>query len=131
MKIFRGRIHARHGPPLGGVTAVAVLAVLFAALPALAQTGAELRVRAEQGDAPAQFMLGRMYANGDGVPQDAAEAVRWYRLAAEQGLAEAQFNLGVMYANGQGVSHKMTSWRTCGSTWPPPNPRVRSASSAR
>ena len=24
-----------------------------------------------------------MYANGRGVPQDAAEAVRWYRLAAE------------------------------------------------
>ena len=26
----------------------------------------------------------------EGVPQDDAEAVRWYRLAAEQGLAEAQ-----------------------------------------
>ena len=38
-----------------------------------------------------------------GVPQDAAEAVQWYRLAAEQGLADAQYNLGVMYANGEGV----------------------------
>ena len=44
-----------------------------------------------------------MYANGSGVPQDAAEAVRWYRLAAEQGLARAQTNLGFMYANGSGV----------------------------
>ena len=44
-----------------------------------------------------------MYANGEGVPEDAAEAVRWYRLAAEQGDATAQFNLGVMYANGEAV----------------------------
>ena len=44
-----------------------------------------------------------MYANGSGVPQDAAEAVRWYRLAAEQGFARAQNNLGVMYTNGEGV----------------------------
>ena len=38
-----------------------------------------------------------------GVPQDVAEAVRWYRLAADQGQAGAQFNLGAMYANGEGV----------------------------
>ena len=38
-----------------------------------------------------------------GVPEDDAEAVRWYRQAAEQGLASAQSNLGVMYANGEGV----------------------------
>jgi len=44
-----------------------------------------------------------MYANGEGVPEDASEAVKWYRKAAEQGVAEAQFNLGVMYANGEGV----------------------------
>ena len=37
------------------------------------------------------------------MPQDAAEAVRWYRLAADQGLADAQFFLGNMYANGHGV----------------------------
>ena len=44
-----------------------------------------------------------MYDNGEGVPEDAAEAVRWFRLAAEQGDATAQFNLGVMYDNGEGV----------------------------
>ena len=40
-----------------------------------------------------------MYDNGRGVPQDDAEAVRWYRLAAEQGDAKAQYNLGEMYSN--------------------------------
>ena len=63
----------------------------------------DVRPCAEQGDAPAQYFLGRMYDNGEGVPQDDVEAVSWYRLAADQGLAEAQHNLGVMYDNGEGV----------------------------
>ena len=58
---------------------------------------------AERGDAHAQALLGSMYANGRGVHQDDAEAVRWYRQAAEQGYAQAQALLGVMYAEGRGV----------------------------
>ena len=37
------------------------------------------------------------------MPEDDAEAARWYRLAADQGLADAQNNLGLMYDNGEGV----------------------------
>jgi TPR repeat protein len=59
--------------------------------------------RAEKGDAKAQFVLGLKYENGKGVPQDYAEAAKWYRKAAEQGYAEAQFNLGAMYDEGRGV----------------------------
>jgi hypothetical protein len=44
-----------------------------------------------------------MYTNGMGVPEDYAEAVKWYRLAADQGDADAQFSLGLMYNNGEGV----------------------------
>jgi uncharacterized protein len=44
-----------------------------------------------------------MYKNGNGVVQDYAEAVKWYRLAAEQGYADAQYNLGLMYDYGNGV----------------------------
>ena len=46
----------------------------------------EWRPLAEQGDADAQYNLGWMYTNGDGVLQDYAEALKWYRLAAEQGV---------------------------------------------
>ena len=53
----------------------------------------ELRGPAEAGDADAQFDLGNKYYTGEGVPEDKAEAVRWYRLAAEQGHAEAQASL--------------------------------------
>ena len=68
-----------------------------------AQALADLRARAEAGDAGAQFILGSMYVIGDSVPPDAAEAVAWYRRAAEQGHAAAQINLGAMYAEGRGV----------------------------
>ena len=63
----------------------------------------EMLQLAEAGDVELQFSLGVMYEHGEGVRQDYAEAVRWYRKAAEQEYAEAQNNLGVMYANGYGV----------------------------
>ena len=53
-----------------------------------------------------------MYANGQGVPQDYAEAARWWRLAAttfdgldldKEWSTPAQFNLGIMYGDGRGV----------------------------
>ena len=44
-----------------------------------------------------------MYSNGDGVPENDAEAVKWCRQSADQGDADAQFNLGVMYFSGEGV----------------------------
>ena len=61
------------------------------------------RMAAEQGSADAQFALGVMYGNGDGVPRDYSEAVKWWRKAAEQGFAPAQYNLGKTLQEGQGV----------------------------
>ena len=58
---------------------------------------------ANQGNAQAQYNLGVMYNNGQGVPKDEAQAVAWYRKAAEQGNAVAQNSLGFMYDNGRGV----------------------------
>jgi len=87
------------------VAVVAVLTALALCVPVQAQTPEidAARARAEAGIAVAQYDLGVMYANGLGVPEDDAEAVRWYRLAADQGDASAQFNLGFMYVNGEGV----------------------------
>ncbi len=61
------------------------------------------RLAAEQGDADAQFRLGVMYCDGEGVPKDYAEAVKWYRRAAKRGNARAQYSLGRMYRSGRGV----------------------------
>ena len=81
-----------------------------------------LRPMADHGNAAAQFRLGVMYDNGEGVPEDHVQAVAWYRKAADQGYAaahaqamdwyrkaaaqgqaDAQKNLGGMYAKGEGV----------------------------
>ena len=64
---------------------------------------ADLRARAEQGNALAQFNLGVNYTSGEGVPQDDVEATRWFRLAAEQGHLGAQQFLGAKYWIGKGV----------------------------
>ena len=58
---------------------------------------------AEQGYADVQYSVALMYAEGQGVPENDAQAVHWYRKAAEQGTAVAQFNLGLQYAAGDGV----------------------------
>ena len=63
----------------------------------------ETKRLAERGLAFAQVNLALMYDNGEGVPENDAEAVRWYRLAAEQGYASGQYNLGLMYDLGEGV----------------------------
>lgn len=62
----------------------------------------EWRPLAEQGDAAAQFHIGVIYFNGQGVIQDYKEALKWYHLAAKK-MGKAQLNIGFMYFNGQGV----------------------------
>jgi hypothetical protein len=52
------------------------------------------RLAALPGYPDAQFNLGLMFENGQGVVRDKAEAVRWYRNAAAQGHAVAAAALG-------------------------------------
>ena len=63
----------------------------------------QIRAKAALGDASAQFNIGVMYYEGQGVQQDYNQAAGWYGKAAEQGDAKAQTNLGMMYEKGQGV----------------------------
>ena len=82
---------------LGVLCLLTVLVLTFDLVPCAAGSDidiADLKLRAEQGDADAQDQLGRAYRWGLRVPQDTAEAVKWYRKAADQGYAAAQYNLG-------------------------------------
>ena len=47
----------------------------------------------QTGDAEAQNNLGACYLDGEGVPYNAREAVKWYEKAANQGHAEAKKRL--------------------------------------
>ncbi len=52
---------------------------------------------ARAGDAEAQYSLGIMYSNGQGVPQNTQDSIQWLTKAAEQGHIQAQYMLGIMY----------------------------------
>jgi len=41
---------------------------------------------AEAGNGNAQYYLGKMYADGRGVPQNSSEAIKWYRKAIASGV---------------------------------------------
>ncbi|SRR5216683_3909209 len=47
--------------------------------------------------------LGELYAEGQGVPRDYVEALKWYRMAADQGDIWAQLAVGRFYEEGCGV----------------------------
>ena len=51
---------------------------------------AEMRAKAEKGDAAAQYELGRIYATGRDVATNDVEAMKWFRKAAEQNHAPAR-----------------------------------------
>jgi len=77
---------------------------------------AQVRAAAEKGDVQAQYNLGEMYQNGEGMAlNDDAQAVFWYRKAAGQGDATARYYLGMMYYQGKGVAQDYTQaifwWR--------------------
>jgi TPR repeat protein len=78
--------------------------LVFFAMPSYAENSntAALQTAAEKGDARAQFKLGEMYRNGDGVMRDYVVADKWYQKAADQGYAAAQNRIGGMYENGRG-----------------------------
>jgi len=57
---------------------------------------------AEQGYAQAAQLLGAAYQQGQGVAQDLAQAVRWYRIAGEAGEVDALYNLGTLHERTRG-----------------------------
>lgn len=56
---------------------------------------AELKSRADNGEAEAQFIIGIKYEKSEDVGQDYTEAVRWYQKVAELGDVRTQTKPGV------------------------------------
>ena len=65
---------------------------------------AKLIRQAQAGSAAAQFDLGMIYENGEGIPKNEAQAAEWFKKAAAQGNAKAQTILGRKYRDGEGVT---------------------------
>ncbi|MBI3902835.1 MAG: sel1 repeat family protein [Nitrosomonadales bacterium] len=64
---------------------------------------AKLEPLANKNDAIAQFCVGKMYMQGQGVEPDYKKAINWLNNAAAQGNAEAQAFLGFVNYYGLGV----------------------------
>ena len=60
-----------------------------------------LRQAAERGDPSAQYHLGKLLLQGNEIPKDAKDAVRWLTESAEQGNQYAQYALGKIYLLGK------------------------------
>jgi hypothetical protein len=58
---------------------------------------------AELGYAEAQYHIGWLYANGNGLAVDIRKALHWWQQAAAQGHADAQFAVGLAYTTGEGM----------------------------
>ncbi len=58
---------------------------------------------ASKGYAPAQYNLGIMYLNGQGVAKDVQKAISNFMLASDQNYANAQFQIGNLYFKGQEI----------------------------
>lgn len=55
---------------------------------------------ADNGDTEAQFVLAKLYAEGQGVDQSDDQAIHWMETAARGGLAQAQFRLASWHLKG-------------------------------
>lgn len=67
----------------------------------------ELKALADEGTAEAQYQMGKLYAEGEVVEQDALASMNWVAKAGLQGHAKAQHTMGLMYEKGFGVSQSI------------------------
>lgn len=66
---------------------------------------------AEAGDSNMQVLVGSIYDYGQGVPQDDAEAVKWYEMAANKGNAKAQYQAGAVYARSPQIKDPVQGYK--------------------
>jgi len=66
---------------------------------------------AEHGDVAVQLLVGSICDYGQGVPQDDAEAAKWYERAAKQGSAKGQYELGAVYARSPQIKDPVEGYK--------------------
>lgn len=66
---------------------------------------------AEAGDPRAQYNLGSLYYDGEGVAKDQTVAIEWWNKAGGQGVIEAQHNLGLVFLSGDGAAKDLEKAR--------------------
>lgn len=91
---------------MGRIRKIAVgilIALSLESMASLAQSVAELKQKAAQGNAVAMRKLALKYGKGDGIPKDQHQWLRWMQMAAEHGDVIAMANVGSLYLVGEYV----------------------------
>lgn len=94
----------RRAARIGCLIGAIVLAGCAAKKELLPDDPTALQKMAEDGNATAATGLGLLYATGASVPQDFAQAKKWYLFANEHGSPAGAFYLGFAYEHGQGTA---------------------------
>ena len=63
-----------------------------------------MKMAGEQNHPKAQYYLGLLYLNGEGVTLDYNQAYNWFRRSAEQGYVPGIYYVGKCYLEGYGVT---------------------------
>lgn len=64
---------------------------------------------ADKGSIEANYYIGDLYYNGNGVDKSFSTAKIYFEKAANKGMSDAQYMLGVMYRNGQGCDKNIST----------------------
>ena len=62
-----------------------------------------LSLSAEANNGEAQYLLGHMFENGEGLEVDHSRSFKWYLAAAKNGVAPAQYSVSLKYSFGIGT----------------------------
>jgi len=73
----------------------------------------EYNLKAENGDAEAQYYLAKCYEKGEGVKRNYEKAFYWFSKSAEQGYEYSVSAMGWMYKGGRGVTKDNTKAKEC------------------
>ncbi|HYD18079.1 MAG TPA: tetratricopeptide repeat protein [Patescibacteria group bacterium] len=87
------------------LTATALAATIYFMF--FANPAQKLEAKATLGDPAAQYTYARKLASGEGVAEDDALAVAWFRRAAEGGDVKAALTMSRLYFTGDGVDRDM------------------------
>ena len=81
---------------------------------------ADLRRKADQGNADAQYSVGMMYGAGQGVPKDYAMARQWWEKAAAQGKRGGRSTTSGSCMPWDRACRRTMRWRASGTRKPMP-----------
>jgi len=82
---------------------ILILSFLLFSILITGQIDQDIINNAENGDAMAQFQVGKIYFEGENIDPDMKKALKWFKLSAEQGHSQAQNYLGRMYYYARGT----------------------------